>query len=93
MEVIKQKTCQTKPTPVRRIENNECQKWKIKYVLENMLLLRNQSLTQSNSQLISNKNQLEQFAYKSAHNIKAPTARLIGLGILFERNSTATFLR
>jgi nitrogen-specific signal transduction histidine kinase len=53
---------------------------------KNLVLQRNQSLTQSNSQRISNKNQLEQLVYILAHNIKAPTARLIGLAILFKRN-------
>ena len=54
--------------------------------LENLVQQRTQVLTQTNNQLISNNNQLEQFAYILAHNIKAPIARLIGLGILFKRN-------
>jgi signal transduction histidine kinase len=54
--------------------------------LENLVQQRTQVLTQANNQLIKNNNQLEQFAYILAHNIKAPIARLIGLGIIFKRN-------
>ena len=57
--------------------------------LENLVQQRTQVLTQTNNQLISNNNQLEQFSYILAHNIKAPIARLIGLGILFKKNIPA----
>lgn len=55
--------------------------------LENLVQQRTQVLTQTNEQLINNNNQLEQFSYILAHNIKAPIARLIGLGFLFKRNT------
>ncbi len=57
--------------------------------LENLVQQRTQVLTQTNNQLINNNNQLEQFSYILAHNIKAPIARLIGLGILFKKNIPA----
>jgi signal transduction histidine kinase/tetratricopeptide (TPR) repeat protein len=57
--------------------------------LENLVQQRTQVLTQTNTQLINNNNQLEQFSYILAHNIKAPIARLIGLGILFKKNIPA----
>lgn len=54
--------------------------------LEELVQQRTKVLTQTNNQLINNNSQLEQFAYILAHNIKAPIARLIGLGILFKKN-------
>ncbi len=45
---------------------------------------QNKELKLSNAELITQKNKLEQFAYIISHNLRAPIARLTGLGHLIE---------
>ncbi len=45
---------------------------------------RTQELQQTNQQLIEHNNQLEQFAFISAHNLRAPLARVLGLANLIQ---------
>lgn len=53
-------------------------------VLEGEVDLRTQQLTQANQELIDQNNQLEQFAFISAHNLRAPLARILGLAHIME---------
>jgi signal transduction histidine kinase len=45
---------------------------------------RTLQLTETNGELVKNIQQLEQFAYIVAHNLRGPVARLLGLSLLFE---------
>jgi signal transduction histidine kinase len=53
-------------------------------VLEAEVDLRTQQLKQANQELIDQNNQLEQFAFISAHNLRAPLARILGLAHIME---------
>lgn len=53
-------------------------------VLEGEVDLRTQQLKQANQELIDQNNQLEQFAFISAHNLRAPLARILGLAHVME---------
>ena len=45
---------------------------------------RTSDLTHANSELIEYNHQLEQFAFITAHNLRAPVARILGLGIVLD---------
>ncbi|MEQ8474823.1 ATP-binding protein [Fulvivirga sp.] len=49
------------------------------------LVEQNIELKNSNKALISQNNKLEQFAYIISHNLRAPIARLLGLGYLIDK--------
>lgn len=46
---------------------------------------QNESLKQTNIELVDQINKLEQFGYIISHNLRAPTARLLGLGSLIDK--------
>lgn len=46
-------------------------------------------ISKRTSQLVSYNQQLEQFAFMASHNLRAPIARLIGLGNIFSKNKGA----
>lgn len=46
---------------------------------------QNENLKQTNLELVDQINKLEQFGYIVSHNLRAPTARLIGLGNLIDK--------
>ncbi|TAH29537.1 MAG: GAF domain-containing protein [Cytophagales bacterium] len=48
-------------------------------VLENKIFLRTKELAETNEELITHNHQLEQFAYITAHNLRSPVARILGL--------------
>ncbi|PTB94202.1 hypothetical protein C9994_12330, partial [Marivirga lumbricoides] len=52
--------------------------------LENQVATRTNDLQQSNQELAQNVQQLEQYAFMTAHNLRAPVARLLGLTNLLE---------
>jgi signal transduction histidine kinase len=52
--------------------------------LESQVALRTEQLVTANNELIAHNNQLEQFAYVTAHNLRAPVARVLGLTSLLE---------
>jgi signal transduction histidine kinase len=63
---------------------------------QKLLMLRNEELTeevaqqnehlkQTNIELVDQINKLEEFGYIVSHNLRAPTARLLGLGNLFHK--------
>jgi signal transduction histidine kinase len=52
--------------------------------LESEVNKRTQELQQANKELINQNNQLEQFAFISAHNLRAPLARILGLAHILE---------
>lgn len=56
--------------------------------LENEVSKRTQELKQANRELIDQNNQLEQFAFISAHNLRAPLARILGLSHILELSNT-----
>jgi signal transduction histidine kinase len=56
--------------------------------LENEVSKRTQELKQANRELIDQNNQLEQFAFISAHNLRAPLARILGLSHILELPNT-----
>jgi signal transduction histidine kinase len=55
--------------------------------LENEVQARTLELTEKNRELINYSNQLEQFAYITAHNVRAPVARMLGLTTIFDREA------
>jgi len=52
--------------------------------LEQQIQERTQQITQANAELIKQNNQLEQFAFITAHNLRAPVARLLGLSSILD---------
>jgi signal transduction histidine kinase len=62
---------------------NELQQ--IRAQLEETVGRRTAELKDANSELIQRNDQLEQYAYITAHNLRAPVARLKGLIFLFEK--------
>ncbi len=58
--------------------------------LENQVITRTDDLQQTNQELAQNVQQLEQYAFMTAHNLRAPVARLLGLTNLLELNPEAT---
>ncbi len=54
--------------------------------LENQVKQRTQELIQSNVELIEQNHQLEQFAFITAHNLRAPVARIVGLVTLLDKS-------
>ncbi|MBK6265679.1 GHKL domain-containing protein [Marivirga sp. S37H4] len=54
--------------------------------LEHQVTTRTDDLQQSNQELAQNVQQLEQYAFMTAHNLRAPVARLLGLTNLLELN-------
>jgi signal transduction histidine kinase len=57
--------------------------------LENEVSKRTQELREANKELINQNNQLEQFAFISAHNLRAPLARILGLAHILEISNEA----
>lgn len=57
--------------------------------LENQVTTRTNDLQQSNQELAQNVQQLEQYAFMTAHNLRAPVARLLGLTNLLELSPEA----
>jgi signal transduction histidine kinase len=56
--------------------------------LEREVDTRTQELKQANQELIEQNNQLEQFAFIAAHNLRAPLARILGLAHIMEITNT-----
>jgi signal transduction histidine kinase len=56
--------------------------------LEREVDARTQELKQANQELIEQNNQLEQFAFIAAHNLRAPLARILGLAHIMEITNT-----
>lgn len=54
--------------------------------LEMEVKARTQELQHANNQLIEQNNQLEQFSFITAHNLRAPLARILGLANLMENH-------
>ncbi|MBA4056369.1 MAG: two-component sensor histidine kinase, partial [Marivirga sp.] len=52
--------------------------------LEKQIIKRTQELRNTNQELIGHNNQLEQFAFIAAHNLRAPLARILGLANIIE---------
>jgi signal transduction histidine kinase len=52
--------------------------------LEQEILQRTQEISQTNLELIKQNNQLEQFAFITAHNLRAPVARMLGLASILD---------
>ncbi len=59
----------------------------IKSQLELIVEERTHQLQSANQELVQYNNQLEQYAYITAHNLRAPVARLKGLMYIFEKTS------
>lgn len=57
--------------------------------LEQKVVERTQELSQSNQELMEQNAQLEQFAFMTAHNLRAPVARLLGLTAIFNGRDLA----
>jgi two-component system, sensor histidine kinase LadS len=57
----------------------------IKSKLEYQVESRTQEVKNANAELVQRNNQLEQYAYITAHNLRAPVARLKGLVYIFEK--------
>lgn len=57
--------------------------------LENKVAKRTEDLKSTNQELAQNVQKLEQYAYMTAHNLRAPVARLLGLTQLIEIDPTA----
>lgn len=55
--------------------------------LSKEIVSQNEALKQTNLELVHQINKLEQFGYIISHNLRAPTARLLGLGSLIENVS------
>jgi len=58
--------------------------------LEQEVAIRTQELSEKNKELVNTINQLEQFSYVLAHNVRAPVARLQGLMQCFDRSDLNT---
>lgn len=56
--------------------------------LKNEVDIRTQELQKTNQELIEHNNQLEQFAFIAAHNLRAPLTRVLGLANLIQMSST-----
>lgn len=54
--------------------------------LEQEVAERTQALQNANSELADNNQQLEQYSYMTAHNLRGPVARILGLSSIFEHN-------
>lgn len=52
--------------------------------LQREIVRQTQELRESNQELIAHNNQLEQFAFIAAHNLRAPLARILGLASLIK---------
>ncbi|MES1226631.1 MAG: histidine kinase dimerization/phospho-acceptor domain-containing protein, partial [Bacteroidota bacterium] len=52
--------------------------------LESLVQVRTKELQQTNQELAEHNNQLEQFAFIAAHNLRAPLARILGLAKVLE---------
>jgi signal transduction histidine kinase len=52
--------------------------------LEAQIQERTQQITQTNAELVKQNSQLEQFAFITAHNLRAPVARLLGLASILD---------
>lgn len=57
--------------------------------LEQKVVERTQELSQTNQELMEQNAQLEQFAFMTAHNLRAPVARLLGLTAIFNGRDVA----
>lgn len=57
----------------------------IKMQLEDLVEQRTMELKNANSELLQRNNQLEQYAYITAHNLRGPVARLKGLVYIFDK--------
>ena len=57
--------------------------------LEREVNKRTQELQRANQELIDQNNQLEQFAFISSHNLRAPLARILGLSNILEISNTS----
>ncbi len=55
--------------------------------LDEAITRQNEELKNTNSEMIAQNSKLQQFAYIISHNLRAPIARLLGLGDLEERES------
>ena len=55
--------------------------------LEQEVEARTQEITQKNKELVQSLNQLEQFSYVLAHNVRVPVARLLGLIICLDMSN------
>jgi two-component system, sensor histidine kinase LadS len=53
--------------------------------LEAQVEERTRSLSEANTQLVKQNQQLEEYAYVTSHHLRAPVARLLGLASLFDR--------
>jgi signal transduction histidine kinase len=56
--------------------------------LESEVEVRTQQLSLANRELITYNNQLEQFAFATAHNLRSPVARILGLGNVLALTNT-----
>jgi signal transduction histidine kinase len=56
--------------------------------LEDEIEKRTQELQNTNQELVVHNNQLEQFAFIAAHNLRSPMARILGLANVFELSIT-----
>ncbi len=56
--------------------------------LKNEVDIRTQELQKTNQELIEHNNQLEQFAFIAAHNLRAPLTRVLGLANLIQMGPT-----
>jgi signal transduction histidine kinase len=59
-------------------------------LLAEEVIERTQELSQTNEELAENNRQLEQYSFITAHNLRAPVARILGLGNLLEMNDIKT---
>ena len=82
MEELKQLTDEI-ATQRDNIEFQNVQLEKAKEGLEQKVHLRTLELSQANDELVDQNIQLEQFTFMTAHNLRAPIARLIGLTNIF----------
>lgn len=67
-----------------KIKNEEIQQQN--QVLEEEVIERTQELSETNEELAEYNRQLEQYSFVTAHNLRAPVARILGLGNLMEMN-------
>jgi signal transduction histidine kinase len=56
-------------------------------ILEEEVIERTQELSETNQELAEYNRQLEQYSFVTAHNLRAPVARILGLGNLLEMNT------
>ena len=69
------------------IEQQNIELTKYSKGLEKEVALRASELVQSNKELIEQNHQLEQFTFITAHNLRAPVARIQGLGNVLDLNN------